>query len=99
MHKVQHDRCYELSLNKLAVFDAAGFITYAGNWQGQGSGFSQNFISGSSLYNFTAYPASVPAYESWPSTYISASNPEYYGNSEVVVQTLQANGKTLSAGL
>ncbi|KAK9809598.1 hypothetical protein WJX73_006376 [Symbiochloris irregularis] len=70
----------------------AGFIAYAGNWQGQGSYYSQQLITGSSLYNVTNYPASVPAYQSWPSSYISASNPEYYGGSEVVVRTLDANG-------
>ncbi|KAK9790512.1 hypothetical protein WJX73_002664 [Symbiochloris irregularis] len=82
---------HEMSADWIAKY-VAGFISYAGNWQGQGSIYSQQLISGASLFNDAAYPSSVPAYESWPSTYISAPNPQYYGDSEVVVRTLDANG-------
>ena len=72
---------------------AAGFISFAGNWQGQGSVYSQ-FLAGASLFDNRAYAASALAYESWPSTYISASNPAFYGASEVIVRTTNATGKS-----
>lgn len=58
---------------------------------GQGITFSQLF-SGGSLFDNRVYPAAAPAYESWPSTYTTASTPAYYGASEVVIRTTNATG-------
>ena len=69
----------------------AGFIAYAGNWEGQGLNYNQLF-SGASLFDNSVYTASAPAYESWPSTYMSSASPSYFGTSEVIIQTSGATG-------
>ena len=63
---------------------AAGFIPIAGNWIGQGSTYSQ-LIAGSSIFDGSANADSAPAIATWPSTYLSASFPKVYGNSETII--------------
>ena len=70
---------------------AAGIISFAGNWVGQGQIFSEIFI-GMSLFDGSANAASAPAYATWPSSYASMANYKYYGTSEVVIQTQNATG-------
>ena len=70
---------------------AAGFIAYAGNWVGSGNTYL-TLLSGASLVDDSVYPAAAPACESWPSTYMMAAAPQYFGNTEVVIRTTNATG-------
>jgi lecithin-cholesterol acyltransferase len=68
-----------------------GFTPIAGNWPGQGSGYTMLF-TGFDVPTIS-YPAdrvsaasSAAMYESHPATYMSASDPAYFGDQEVVVR-------------
>ena len=63
---------------------AAGYIPIAGNWIGQGATYTF-LLSGQSLFDSSPYPASAPAFASWPSTYMSASFPNSYNESETII--------------
>ena len=63
---------------------AAGFIPIAGNWIGQGLTYSY-LLSGQSVLNGAPYPGSARAFASWPSTYLSASYPSQYNQSETII--------------
>ena len=65
--------------------DAAGFVSYAGNFAGQGSALSFLF-SGMSLFASEYYAASAPAYETWPGSYMSMGDPKIFNDSEVFLQ-------------
>ncbi|KAK9838584.1 hypothetical protein WJX84_005037, partial [Apatococcus fuscideae] len=62
----------------------AGFIPIAGNWIGQGSLYSE-LLSGQSLFDGSPNAASAPAFASWPSSYLSASFPGQYNDSETII--------------
>jgi lecithin-cholesterol acyltransferase len=68
-----------------------GFTPIAGNWPGQGwlytmlfTGF--NVPTASHPTDSTNAATSVAMYESHPSTYMSASDPAYFGDREVVIR-------------
>lgn len=64
----------------------AGFVSYAGNWAGQGS-FLQYLFTGFSSFDFSSpRPASAFVFESWPSVYFSLAQPRFYGNREVLLR-------------
>ena len=65
--------------------DVAGFVSYAGNFAGQGSTLSFLF-SGMSLFASEYYAASAPAYETWPGSYMSMGDPKIFNDSEVFLQ-------------
>ena len=70
---------------------AAGLISYAGNWVGQGSSLGAIF-TGRSLFDYGAFPSSAAAWASWPATYMAASSYKYYGRGETILRTLQPTG-------
>jgi lecithin-cholesterol acyltransferase len=68
-----------------------GFSPFAGNWPGQGLLYAVNF-TGLNVINFS-FPedpanatSSALMYQSHPSTYMSASDPDVFGSQEIVVQ-------------
>ena len=71
---------------------AAGLISYAGNWVGQGSSLGAVF-TGRSLFDYGAFPSSAAAWASWPATYMAASSYQYYGGGETIIRTLQPTGE------
>ena len=64
---------------------AAGFVTFAGNFGGQGSALDFIF-SGQSLFASEYYAKSAPAFESWPASYMSMGDPKIFNDSEVFLQ-------------
>jgi len=74
-----------------------GFTSIAGNYSGEGAFYTflfAGFDIPNVYYPSTQQGAAVSArmFESWPSTYMSASDPAYFGDREVVVRVGE-NGK------
>lgn len=80
-----HCSMASLCIETRMTCDAAGFVSYAGNFAGQGSTLSFLF-SGMSLFASEYYAASAPAYETWPGSYMSMGDPKVFNDSEVFLQ-------------
>ena len=65
--------------------DAAGFVSFAGNFGGQGSTLSALF-SGQSLFASSYYASSASAFESWPAAYMQLADPKLFNHSEVFLE-------------
>ncbi|KAK9828191.1 hypothetical protein WJX74_002433 [Apatococcus lobatus] len=89
LHAHSNGAIYALSLlnSTLAAWRQkyiAGFIPVAGNWIGHGLTYSY-LLSGQSVLTGAPYPGSARAFASWPSTYLSASFPSQYNQSETII--------------